>query len=337
VPAARCSLTVYQRATDGPSIAVLPLFFSEWTRLTPSLVAGCDRSEQRPDNRHDRSIFARMNITPVIEPQPTRLKLPGYPRRLPPALRIVLVPIALIVDDTGIGPVEVDAALDQLGALGLVTAWVADADPVATLTPLAARRLGLKLRKESEGWRGLEWVPTSWKDRRERRRPTRIHDATSLEVNLDSFEGRALRPDQITAAAEAMARLVPKPGRRLADDVRSGERLPRPTRIITGNAAWGGEPTPVNMQRKADVYLTQTVVLVEVSERICGRVRAYYGCIDEVKTPCKGNFLASEPSSPTPSSRESGPRRCPISPRVTTTFDAVYETYQPLELACSQG
>src|SRR5262249_37630455 len=71
----------------------------------------------------------------------------------------VIVPIAAIVDGTGLAPLDVEAALLELGTLGLIASWTADADPVATLTPLAADRLGLVLVRHAAGrMSGMVWA-----------------------------------------------------------------------------------------------------------------------------------------------------------------------------------
>ena len=150
------------------------------------------------------------------------------------ALSRVNVPLEMIAERTGLDPSEVDEAVSQLGEVGLVASWNPGEGPVATLTPLAAARLGLKLRR-FDGKAGMEWIPVNRSDPGERRRPKRVFQASALRVDLDKIPGDAPRPDQIAEATEAVESMAPRPGRRLPDSATA--KLLGPSILIEGCAS----------------------------------------------------------------------------------------------------
>jgi hypothetical protein len=145
----------------------------------------------------------------------------------------VSVPTVDLVERTGFDVEAIETALVDLAGSGLVATWDDGSGPVATLTPLAAARLGLKLRR-FEGRGGLEWMPASRPDPKERRRAGRVVAASSLGLDLDRLAGSDSEPSDIVAASEAVERLAPARGRRLADRV----YLPAPTVTLTGCRTW---------------------------------------------------------------------------------------------------
>jgi len=154
----------------------------------------------------------------------------------------VLIPLAVLSDRTGLDLPTLDLALDQLSDLGLLTCWDDGHGPTATLSPLAASRLGLKLRVDHTGQLGLAWVALTAKDRRTRLRPRKVRPASDFAANLDRIASDALRPDQIAEAREQAHLRAPRPGRRLSDA--QSTDLPRPIVILTGSATLWAEHAP---------------------------------------------------------------------------------------------
>jgi len=152
----------------------------------------------------------------------------------------VAVPIAEITEGTGLAWADVDDGLADLGELGLVACWDAGAGQVATLTPLAARREGLKIRRISRAWCGLAWVRIDQPEGRDRpRSPARQVRESDLPVSLDRRPGSIPTPDAIAEANEEAESKAPEQGRRLPDSALRADRLPRPRIILTGCQPWG--------------------------------------------------------------------------------------------------
>ena len=149
----------------------------------------------------------------------------------------VNVPVTDLAERTGLSLDAVEEALDTLAEMSMVATWDAGDGRVATLTPYAAAKLGLKL-DGAEGRGGAVWRRIGARDRKDRHRPTRIHDATSVGVNLDDHPGNVARPDQIAEATEALEAFAAfiQPGKKLPD---SAERkLPRPMVCLIGSQPW---------------------------------------------------------------------------------------------------
>jgi hypothetical protein len=147
----------------------------------------------------------------------------------------VTVPFAMIADRIGLTLDEVDDAVADLGEVGLVSAWDPGGGPSATLTPLAARRLGLKLRR-FEGRDGNEFMPVGRPDPLERQRRRKTIAASTLGIDLDRLPGDAPRPDMIVEAAEAIEALAPRRAGRESDD--AARQLPRPPVMLEGCRPW---------------------------------------------------------------------------------------------------
>ena len=156
----------------------------------------------------------------------------------------VIVPLAALAEVAGVDPTSLDDALSELAALGLVSSWDPGSGAAATLTPMAAARLGLKLRRVTSGMAGLAWVALDSPDPRDRRRSRRVVNATDVGFSsLDQFAGPYPRPDEVAADAEDADRSSPRPARKLPDSALNPDRLPRPTVLLTGCAPWQRPPT----------------------------------------------------------------------------------------------
>jgi hypothetical protein len=161
-------------------------------------------------------------------------------------LRRVLVPLATIAEEAGLGPADLDSALDELSALGWATSWTAEGDPVATLTPLGAARLGLKLRRVREGMAGLAWMPADGREGRERCSDGAAVNATSAGVHLDAFaDDQTPSAHQVAEAREQVDALgeTLRSKRKLSDAELDADRLPRPSIILMGCQPWGERPS----------------------------------------------------------------------------------------------
>lgn len=160
-------------------------------------------------------------------------------------LKRVNVPYPTILEATGLDPYVLEVALDHLAQAGLCAAWDPGSGPCATLTPLAARRLGLKLRRADGPRGGCHWVPADRREPKQRRAPVIAQAATDLGVNLDSIPGNSPRPDEVAEAAEDLDSSAPRADRRLSDE--QSTRLPRPAILLEGSRAWpGGFPGQVD-------------------------------------------------------------------------------------------
>jgi hypothetical protein len=161
------------------------------------------------------------------------------------ALRRVAVPASDIGNRTGLDMATVAQSLDDLAADGLVTGWTDDkGQAVATLTPLAAERLGLQLRRNQDGYGILGWQPRSEKPWRERRksRPGAI-TATDVGIDLDWHpDARTPSLKILRVSSEHALALGEKQGqRRLSDREMNPDRLPWPSIILMGVGAWSRE------------------------------------------------------------------------------------------------
>jgi len=114
----------------------------------------------------------------------------SYIRDQSSVLKRVAIPLSDVASATSLSGVDVDLAVAELGELGLVSAWSSGGVPSATLTPLAASRLGLKLRNQTRGWAGLVWIPIQSRDPKDRRRASRIIYATDLGMGVDGQPAR---------------------------------------------------------------------------------------------------------------------------------------------------
>ena len=131
---------------------------------------------------------------------------------------------------------QVEESVDALCRLGLVSAWTFDGQSCATLSPLSAERLGLKLQSGSSAGT-LGWVSRSKRDPPVRRR-SKIRTATDLQIRLELLASDSLRPDQIAEARETVEDLIHDQSgakkKRLPDTILANP--PRPFVLITGSA-----------------------------------------------------------------------------------------------------
>jgi hypothetical protein len=167
-----------------------------------------------------------------------------------------------IAKGTGLDLAGVDEALDRLAEMGLASAWTdAKGRPVATLSPLAARRLGIKIRRDRWGQAILGWQPLGRPEPRAYSRPAkRLVNATDLGSdeaggNLDRWEGDEPSADAKRMASEGTAIVdEKKTARRLSDNMLDPDRLPWPSLILMGSGGWSREqgdgPCPVCQGRK---------------------------------------------------------------------------------------
>lgn len=129
-------------------------------------------------------------------------------------------------------------AVESLAASGLISVCAWEGGEVATLSPLAAERLGVRISSTSGGG----WVWTSKDARVQRRRPrkgrtkTETLDAEAVADPGLTAEDFAVLNERIEAyAVEGRANRR----QRLDDEQLTGRHLPRPAVILTGSdSSW---------------------------------------------------------------------------------------------------
>ena len=163
--------------------------------------------------------------------------------------RRVMVPIADLSRATELGIAEAEAALDQLSRADLATVWAVNGSRVATLSPYAAERLGVKIQRG-------RWVGVKASDRCVRLET--IGGGEALESVVDG-RGTPLQAMECVEAAEIHIEPTLRRKRqaeatggrfRRTEAEQSGRAFPSVARTMIGVQAWPprrlwGEACPV--------------------------------------------------------------------------------------------
>jgi hypothetical protein len=152
----------------------------------------------------------------------------------------VSVPSDVIGEKTGLSMTEVDDAIEDLRAAGMVSVWSRGEGPLVTLSPWSVSRLGLRIHR-------ARWVGIGDPAKRDR-----IHNPIGVDGACVEWmaDPKQLDPSEVAEAREEASAILDATskregdaragGRRFrrTDNERNPDRLPYPTVLLSGVQVW---------------------------------------------------------------------------------------------------